>query len=178
MQIQLHDKRFRPFILHSEILEKIEQLGKRINQDYNGKRPLFIAVLNGSFMFASDLLKNISTECDISFIKVASYTGVSSGGTVHELIGLTEVIEGRDVIILEDIVDTGHTVERVCQLINERHPSSLKIATLLYKPGAYKKDIPVDYTAFEIPNDFIIGFGLDYDGLGRNLKDIYTLVEP
>jgi hypoxanthine phosphoribosyltransferase len=128
-------------------------------------------------MFASDLLKNLDMDCDISFVKVASYVGVHSSGNVMELIGLTENVEGRDVVIIEDIVDTGTTLEKVTTLINDRHPASLRIATLLFKPDAYKKSIEIDYAAIEIPNNFIVGFGLDYDGLGRNLKDIYTLVE-
>jgi hypoxanthine phosphoribosyltransferase len=175
--IQLKDKRFTPFIFHDDIQEKIGLLGKKINEDYAGKRPLFISVLNGSFMFASDLLKNLDMDCDISFVKVASYVGVHSSGNVMELIGLTENVEGRDVVIIEDIVDTGTTLEKVTTLINDRHPASLRIATLLFKPDAYKKSIEIDYAAIEIPNNFIVGFGLDYDGLGRNLKDIYTLVE-
>jgi len=173
--IKLHDKTFKSNIPYAEIEKSVRVLAEKIDIDYKGKRPLFLAVLNGSFMFAADLLKNISIECEISFIKVASYHGVSSAGSVSELIGLTENIANRDVIIVEDIVDSGITLDKVIHLVNEKRPASVKVAALLLKPEAYKKTIPVDYVAFRIPNDFIVGYGLDYDGLGRNLKDIYKI---
>lgn len=173
--VKLHDKTFKSSIAYADIERSVKKLAESINADYEGKKPLFLAVLNGSFMFAADLLKNVCVECEISFIKVASYHGVSSAGTVSELIGLTETIENRDVIIVEDIVDSGITLERVVNLVNERKPASVKVAALLFKPEAYKKTIAVDYVAFRIPNDFIVGYGLDYDGLGRNLKNIYKI---
>ncbi|MFZ5554852.1 MAG: hypoxanthine phosphoribosyltransferase [Bacteroidota bacterium] len=173
--VKLHDKTFKTSIPFAEIETSVIQLAQQINADYQGRKPLFLAVLNGSFMFAADLMKHICVDCEISFIKVASYHGVSSAGTVSELIGLTENIQNRDVIILEDIVDSGLTLEKVVGLINARKPSSVKVAALLLKPEAYKKSIPVDYVAFKIPNDFIVGYGLDYDGLGRNLKNIYKI---
>lgn len=175
-KVQLHDKTFEPFIKGVEIKNKIALLGKQITLDYTGKKPLFVAVLNGSFVFAADLMREVNVNCEISFVKVASYHGSSSSGAVTELIGLTEHIEGRDIIVIEDIVDTGTTLEKVYAMLQERHPKSIAIATLLFKPEAYKKNIKIDYVAIEIPNDFIVGFGLDYDGLGRNLNDIYKIV--
>jgi hypoxanthine phosphoribosyltransferase len=173
--VQLHDKEFSKFISFEEIQTAIEKITTRINIDYKGKKPLFVAVLNGSFMFAADLLKKVNVDCEISFVKLASYHGISSSGSVTELIGFTENVEGRDIIILEDIVDTGLTLEKVIEIFNHKNCASLKIATLLLKPEAFKKEYKVDYVAIEIPNEFIVGYGLDYDGLGRNLKDIYKV---
>ncbi|HYG52542.1 MAG TPA: hypoxanthine phosphoribosyltransferase [Flavobacteriales bacterium] len=174
--VQLHDKKFTQFIPFSEIDNAIGTCAQKINAEYEGKNPVFVAVLNGSFMFAADLLKKITVECEISFVKLASYHGISSTGSVTELIGFTENVEGRHVIILEDIVDTGLTLEKVLAIFSHKNCASVKVATLLLKPEAYKKDQKIDYACMEIPNAFIVGYGLDYDGLGRNLKDIYRVI--
>jgi hypoxanthine phosphoribosyltransferase len=157
-------------------MNTINRVAKEITADMEGKQPLFICILNGSFIFAADLLKEIQLPCEVSFVKMASYAGTDTTGDVKELIGFGEEIAGRDVIIIEDIVDSGNTMEKVVQRLNESKVKSLKIATLFYKPAAYKKNIPLTYVGLEIPNDFIVGYGLDYDGLGRNLKDIYTWI--
>jgi hypoxanthine phosphoribosyltransferase len=176
-EILLHDKKFRLFIENNHIQESIAEMAQIISKDYQDKKPLFIAVLNGSFMFAADLIKQITIECEISFVKVASYHGSISSGSVAELIGLAENVQDRNIIVLEDIVDTGTTLQKIIELLNYRKPQSIKVASLLFKPDAYKKSIPVDYTAIVIPNRFIVGYGLDYKGLGRNLPDIYELSE-
>lgn len=173
--ITVKDKSFKPFISEEKLHESIRNVAASINTDYQGKTPLFLGVLNGSFMFFGDLLKQVNVECTVSFVKLASYEGTSSTGNVEELIGLNEDIEGRDVIMVEDIVDTGNTLEKLYNLLSAKNPSSIKIATLLYKPEAYKKNYPVDYIGLEIPNAFVLGYGLDYDGLGRNLNSIYVL---
>lgn len=174
-QVQLDDRTFNKFISFEEISASIKKVANQINTDYNGKKPLFVAVLNGSFMFAADLLKEITIDCEISFVKLASYHGVSSTGTVHELIGFTENVENRHIIILEDIVDTGLTLEKVIDIFSHKNCASVKTTTLLYKPEAFKKNYPLDYICMEIPNEFIVGYGLDYNGLGRNLRDIYKV---
>lgn len=175
-RIKLHDKQFRIFIQHETILNSIREVADKLNRDYAGKEPpLFVSVLNGAFMFTADLLKCIDFSCEISFIKLSSYCGTESSGEVREVMGLTSEISGRDVIVIEDIVDTGGTVEELYALLLKKGASNIKICTLLLKPDAYKKEIPLDYVAMEIPNDFIVGYGLDYDELGRNLKDIYVL---
>lgn len=174
-EVKLHDKNFEIYITNERINEAIEALAVKLQADLHGKRPLFVAVLNGAFMFAADLLKKLDMECEISFVKVASYHGLSSTGTVKELVGLNERLEGRSVVIIEDIVDTGMTLESIIEDLRRRNPSEIKVASLLFKPAAYTKKIPIDYVALEIPNDFIVGYGLDYDGLGRNLKDIYKI---
>lgn len=174
-KIQLYDKFFELSISNEEIQESICEQAQIMSEDHAEREVLFVAVLNGSFMYAAELLKNYTSPCKISFVKLASYSGTSSKGSVAELIGLTEDVEDRDVIILEDIVDTGQTLEKVVHLIKLRNPRSINVATMLLKPDAYKKDIPVNYAAIIIPNEFIVGYGLDYDGLGRNLKDIYKL---
>jgi len=173
--IQIKDKRFRKSISNEEIMEQIQRIAKRMNKDYAGKDPIFLGVLNGSFMFIADLFKYIDIQCEVSFVKVASYHGTSTTGAVKELVGLKEDISGRDVIIVEDIVDTGITIDHLWKDLQSRNPKSLTVATLLYKPDAYTKNVPLEYIALEIPNEFIVGYGLDYDGLGRNLNDIYTL---
>ncbi len=172
--IKIHDKNFQLSIPNTKLMETIERVAAEITKDMEGKQPLFICILNGSFIFAADLLKEIKLPCEVSFVKMASYAGTDTTGTVKELIGFGEDIAGRDVIIIEDIVDSGNTMEKVVQRLEESKVKSLKIATLFYKPAAYKKKIPLTYVGLEIPNDFIVGYGLDYDGLGRNLKDIYT----
>jgi len=142
-----------------------------------GKQVIFLGILNGCFMFAGDLLKHIELPCQISFLKLASYQGTSSLGNVKKLIGINENIEGKTIIILEDIVDTGNTLESIIAQIREFNPLEIKVATLLFKPQAYKKELPIDYIGLEIPNSFILGYGLDYDGFGRNLRDIYTIID-
>ncbi len=177
MSIQVFDKHFEPYITVQQITEQVAKLAGQINEDYKDKRPLFIAILNGSFMFASDLFKELAIEAEICFIKLASYKGTKSTGNVITSIGLDIPLNGRHVIIVEDIVDTGKTLnEFLPQLINQQ-PASLKIAALLHKPEALKYPLTIDYLGFEVPNKFLLGYGLDYDGLGRNLKEIYTLVE-
>lgn len=175
--IQVHDKKFQPYISAAEIDVQIQKLAGQINTDYAEKKPLFIAILNGSFMFASDLFKYIQIEAEICFIKLASYKGTKSTGNVITSIGLDEPLQNRHVIIVEDIVDTGKTLsEFLPQLVNQQ-PASLKIAALLHKPEALTHPLTVDYLGFSVPNKFLLGFGLDYDGLGRNLPAIYQLVE-
>jgi hypoxanthine phosphoribosyltransferase len=177
MQIQVFDKTFEPYITAPQINEQIKKLAADLNNDYTNKRPLFIAILNGSFMFASDLFKELTIEAEICFIKLASYKGTKSTGNVITSIGLDIPLTDRHVIIIEDIVDTGKTLhEFLPQLINQQ-PTTLKIAALLHKPEALQHPIKIDYLGFEVPNKFLLGYGLDYDGLGRNLKEIYRLVE-
>jgi hypoxanthine phosphoribosyltransferase len=177
MIIQVLDKKFQPYIKAVEIQEQVHKLAKQINEAYADKKPLFIAILNGSFMFASDLFKELTIEAEICFIKLASYKGTKSTGNVITSIGLDEPLKGRHVIIIEDIVDTGKTLnEFLPQLINQQ-PASLKVAALLHKPEALVHPLTTDYLGFNVPNKFLLGYGLDYDGLGRNLKEIYQLVE-
>lgn len=173
--IKIKDKTFVPYISEGKIRQAIGKLAERINSDMKDKDPLFLVVLNGSFIFAADLLRQISIPCHISFVKVASYHGVSSSGTVSELIGLTEEIKGKVVVIIEDIVDTGTTLEKLYHILRQKEASEVRIASLLLKPAAYTKPMTVDYAGIEIPNDFVVGYGLDYDGLGRNLSEIYVL---
>jgi hypoxanthine phosphoribosyltransferase len=176
--IQLHDRTFRVMIPADEIELAVERVAVRINADYHDrKEPLFIGVLNGSFMFMSDLMKKIDFRCELSFVKLASYSGTSSTGEINSLIGLDGSIEGRDVIVVEDIVDTGTSIEHLIAELQKRHPASIRICTLFFKPAAYTRSIPIDYAALEIGNEFIVGYGLDYDQLGRNLKDVYVVTE-
>jgi hypoxanthine phosphoribosyltransferase len=175
--IHLNDKNFTPYLTTTQIEEQVKRVGSELSSDYEGKRPLFIAILNGSFMFASDLFKVLTIECEICFIKLASYKGTKSTGQVITSIGLDATLTDRHVIIIEDIVDTGKTLhEFLPQLINQQ-PASLKIAALLHKPEALAFPIKIDYLGFNVPNKFLLGYGLDYDGYGRNLKEIYKLVE-
>ena len=171
----LHGHSFKIKITASEINKAVADVARQINTNLKDKKPLFLAVLNGSFMFASDLMKKIKIDCEISFIKVASYEGTSSTGSMKELIGINEDIKGRTVVIIEDIVDTGSTIESVYKQLQELGASEISVATLLFKPDAYTKSVPIEYTAIVVPNDFLVGYGLDYDGLGRNLEDIYVL---
>ncbi|MBN9295580.1 MAG: hypoxanthine phosphoribosyltransferase [Filimonas sp.] len=175
--IKVHDKQFTPYLSEASIQEKIKELAANINRDYAGKKPLFIAILNGSFMFASDLFKHLTIDAEICFIKLASYKGTKSSGQVITAIGLDTDIAGRDVIIVEDIIDTGKTLNEFLPQIHNQQPSSLKIAVLLHKPEATVMPVHIDYCCFAIPNKFVVGYGLDYDGLGRNLKEIYQLHE-
>ncbi|MBX2931211.1 MAG: hypoxanthine phosphoribosyltransferase [Chitinophagaceae bacterium] len=175
--ITLQDKEFVPFISEQEITEKIKTLATQLAKDYDGKKPLFIAILNGSFMFAAALFKELAIEAEISFIKLASYKGTKSTGHVITAIGLDTDITDRHVIILEDIIDTGKTLHSFLPQLYNQHPASLKIAVLLDKPEPRKFDVPVHYVCFTIPNKFVLGFGLDFDGFGRNIKEIYKLKE-
>jgi len=174
-RVTLKDKTFVPYITSDKISASVKQLAQKINADLANDMPLFLVVLNGSFMFAADLLKEVTIPCEISFIKLASYHGTSSTGTVTEMIGLTEEIKGRTVVVVEDIVDTGVTLEKLVALLTKKEVKQIKVASFLLKPEAYTKDIAVDYVGMEIPNDFVVGYGLDYDGLGRNMKEIYVL---
>ncbi|HMZ50614.1 MAG TPA: phosphoribosyltransferase family protein [Flavobacteriales bacterium] len=175
--VQLHDLRFEPFISEQELGRAIDVVAVGINAKYAGMRPLFIGVLNGSFFFASELLKRITIECEITFVKVASYHGTTSTGQVHQLIGLNERIHGRHVVVLEDIVDTGNTIEHLMGVLADHQPASVSVAALLFKPAAYTKDLPIEHVAMRIPNDFVVGSGLDHDGLGRNLPGILRLIK-
>jgi hypoxanthine phosphoribosyltransferase len=177
MDIEVNNKRFTPYITAQEIHDKIGKLAAELNRDYEGKRPLFIAILNGSFMFASDLFKAITIEAEICFIKLASYKGTKSTGNVITSIGLDEPLNGRHVVIIEDIVDTGKTLNEFLPQLFNQQPASLKIAALLHKPEALVHPVKIDYLGFNVPNKFLLGFGLDFDGLGRNLKEIYKLIE-
>jgi len=174
--IIVHDKEFEPYLSEEQIKNKIQEMAANINRDYTGKRPLFIAILNGSFMFAADLFKAVTIDAEICFIKLASYKGTKSSGQVITAIGLDTDLIDRHVIILEDIVDTGKTLSEFLPQLQHHHPASLKIAALLHKPEATVYPIKVDYLGFSIPNKFVLGYGLDYDGLGRNIKEIYQLV--
>lgn len=173
--IQVKDKQFVPYLTAAQIDEQIKRLGAEINRDYKGKNPLFIAVLNGSFMFASDLFKELDCEPEICFIKLASYKGTKSTGNVITSIGLDESLKGRHVVVLEDIVDTGKTLHEFLPQLTDQQPASLKIVALLHKPDALQHPITIDYLGFSVPNKFLLGYGLDYDGLARNLGEIYQL---
>ncbi|NTW32407.1 MAG: hypoxanthine phosphoribosyltransferase [Bacteroidetes bacterium] len=176
--VKIKDKEFSLSIKADDINTAVSKIAKKINKDYKDKNPVFLVILNGSFMFASDLFKKLDIQCEISFLKVASYHGgTTTTGKVKTLIGLTEDIKDRSVIIVEDIVDTGHTINELFEILIPQNPSEIKICTLLFKPDAYKGKIILDYIGFEIPNDFIVGYGLDYDGFGRNLGDIYKIIE-
>ena len=175
--IQLHDKKFEVFIAAEEIDFAIENMAKQIDADFSDDIPVFIGVLNGSFMVTADLLKKYNGLCEVSFVKMASYEGMATTTEVKQLIGLNQNLEGRSVIIVEDIVDTGNTIEELKAILKEHKVKHFKIATLFLKPEAYTKDIKLDYVGIRIPNKFIVGYGLDYDGLGRNLKDVYQLSE-
>jgi hypoxanthine phosphoribosyltransferase len=174
-QIKVHDKTFETYLSEDTIQARIKELAENINKDYAGKRPLFVAILNGSFMFASDLFKYLSIEAEICFIKLASYKGMKSSGKVVTTIGLDDDLFGKDVIIVEDIVDTGKTLHKFLPKLLHQQPASLKIAALLHKPEATEYPLTLNYIGFSIPNKFVVGYGLDYDGLGRNLKEIYQL---
>ncbi|BEG62386.1 hypoxanthine phosphoribosyltransferase [Coprobacter fastidiosus] len=175
--IQIKDKTFRPYIRREEIKAAIEKIAARINNELAGENPLFICVLNGAFVFAADLLREITIESEITFMRMKSYSGTQSTGVVKIIHGLDEDIKDRTVIVVEDIIDTGFTMQRIINQLKEREPKQVKIATLLFKPKALKCDVHVDYAALEIPNDFIVGYGLDYDEQGRNLKDIYVIAD-
>lgn len=174
-EINVHDKTFVPYLPESLILEKVQELAAQLDKDYAGKRPLFIAILNGSFMFTADLFKALTIEAEICFIKLASYKGTKSTGQVVTAIGLDMDINGRHVVILEDIIDTGKTMNEFLPQLRHQQPASLKIAVLLHKPDATVFPVTIDYCCFSIPNKFVLGYGLDYDGLGRNIRELYQL---
>lgn len=175
--ITIKDKQFKLSIESRAIQEAVKKIGEQINRDMNGQNPLFICVLNGAFMFAADLMKTVDIPCEITFIKLSSYDGLYTTGSVKEVLGLSESVIGRNVVVVEDIVDTGITMEKIITSLKTKGASSIKVATFLQKPAALQRDIQIDYIAMKIPNDFIVGYGLDYDGYGRNLKDIYTVVD-
>jgi len=175
-KITVHDKTFETYLSEKELQLRIGELAADLNKDYQGKKPLFIAILNGSFMFAGDLFKHLTIDAEISFIKLASYKGMKSSGKVITAIGLEDDLFGRDVVIVEDIVDTGKTLHNFLPRLFHQQPASIRIVTLLQKPDALKYPLEVDYVGFPIPDKFVVGYGLDYDGLGRNLKEIYRLV--
>lgn len=174
--ISIRDKRFRRFVGQSQISEAVKKVADGINRDLVDTFPVFLVVLNGSFMFAADLLKEVVIPCEVSFIKLASYTGTESSGKIKELIGLNAELKGRTVVIVEDIVDSGATIKELWAILNSKEVKQIKTATALMKPTAYKEEIKIDYIGVEIGNEFVVGYGLDYDGLGRNLKEIYVLV--
>ena len=173
--IKLHDKTFEPYVSAEELNQINERMASEVYQDLQESRPIFIAILNGSFMFAADFLRHYKGECEISFVKMASYKGTQSTGKVHQLIGLSTPVEGRDVVILEDIIDTGNTLEEIYRLFENQKVKSFRIATLFFKPDAYKKDLKIDYVGKPIPNRFIVGYGLDFDEIARNLPQVYQL---
>lgn len=175
--IQIKDKQFRVSIKEEKILAEVRRVANEINRDLADKNPLFLSVLNGSFMFTSDLMKLITIPCELSFVKLASYQGIASTGAIKEVIGINEEISGRTVVIIEDIVDTGLTIQRLLETLGTRGPEEIHIASLLVKPEKLKIELDIRYVAMEIPNDFIVGYGLDYDGFGRNYPDIYTVID-
>lgn len=175
--IKVKDKEFVVSIPEEKILKEVERIAAQINKDLEGKNPLFLAVLNGSFVFAADLFRRITIPAEISFVKLASYEGTASTGVIKEVIGLSENIAGRTVVVVEDIIDTGYTMQKLLENLGTRSPEAIHVCTLLLKPEKLKVELGVKYVALEIPNDFIVGYGLDYDGYGRNLKDIYTVVD-
>ncbi|MBU1012800.1 MAG: hypoxanthine phosphoribosyltransferase [Bacteroidetes bacterium] len=174
--IQVKDKKFSPFIKSDQIELAVQNIADQINVELKDKNPLFIVVLNGAFMFASDLFKKITIDCELSFVKLSSYVGTQTTSTVRELIGLDRVLKGRTVVVVEDIIDTGITMAHTVPLLHQLEAEDVKIATLLFKPAAFQKDFKIDYIGLNIPNDFIIGYGLDYDGQARNLPEIYKIV--
>lgn len=176
-KIQLRDKTFAVSLPEERILERVNAVAAQISAELEGRKPLFLAVLNGSFVFAADLMRSISIPCEISFVRMASYSGTASTGTVRELIGLNEDLTGRTVVIVEDIIDSGLTMQELLGSLKQKRPSEVFIASLLVKPDNLKVPLDIRYRCFDIPNDFIVGYGLDYDGEGRNLRDIYTVVE-
>ncbi len=175
--IQVKDKRFAVSIPSDRIQAEVKRVAEQINKEYEGQSPIFLAVLNGSFVFAADLLREITLPCEVSFVRLASYQGVSTTGTIREIMGLNLDITGRPIIIVEDIVDTGLTMAHMLETLKTHNPSSIDICTLLLKPGKLQVDLDIRYCCLQIPNDFIVGYGLDYDGFGRNTKDIYTLCD-
>ena len=175
--IKINDRRFKISIPEVEIKNRIKTVAAQISKDMEGKNPLFRGVLNGAFIFAADLMREMTIPCEISFVKLASYQGTTSTGTIQEVIGINENLTGRTVIIVEDIVESGATMKRMIEQLGTRNPASVHICTLFFKPEKLKEELDLDYVVFRIPDDFIVGYGLDYDQGGRGLKDIYTIVE-
>ena len=175
--VKIKGKTFQTSIAEAEIKSRVKALAQQISKDMEGKNPLFLGVLNGAFIFAADLLREMTIPCEISFVKLASYQGTTSTGKVNEVLGINEDLSGRTVIIVEDIVDTGKTMKQMIESLGTRNPASVHICSLFLKPDKLKEELTIDYVAFRIPDDFILGYGLDYDGLGRELKDIYTIVK-
>jgi hypoxanthine phosphoribosyltransferase len=176
-RVKVKDKEFESFIPAAEIDTLVKGLADRINEDFKGKNPLFLAILNGSFVFAADLMRKISIPCNISFVKFASYSGTKTTEIVKELIGVNEEIRDRHIILIEDIIDTGNTIESILTDLDKMKPAEVKIACFCHKPDAFRKSYKIDYIGINIPNEFIVGYGLDYDGYGRNLPDIYKIVK-
>lgn len=175
--IKIKDKTFEVSLPEAQIKARIKELAQQMSRDLEGKNPLFLGVLNGAFIFAADLMREMTIPCEISFVKLASYQGTTSTGTIKEVIGINEDLSGRTVVIVEDIVESGLTIKRMMEQLGTRNPASVQVCTLFFKPDRLKEDLKLDYVAFSIPNDFILGYGLDYDQQGRGLKDIYTLSE-
>jgi hypoxanthine phosphoribosyltransferase len=175
-EIKILDKNFREYLTENTLQQRINELADVMNSELAGKEVVFLGILNGAFLFAADLFRRIDFPARISFIKLASYQGTTSQGLIKELIGWNEDIKNKTIVVIEDIVDTGNTLERIVDELNIRKAAEVKIAALLYKPDAYTKNIPLDYIGFEIPDNFVVGYGLDYDGFGRNLPAVYTLV--
>lgn len=175
--VQVRDKKFSLYISENKIEERIREVAEQMNKDLDGKNPLFLVVLNGTFIFAADLLRNITTPCEVSFVRLASYEGTSSTGKVKQLIGLNVNLEGRTVVIVEDIIDTGFTMQELLRTLSDKNPKELRIISLFVKPENLKVDLDIDYRCFDIENDFIVGYGLDYDQEGRNLPEIYKVIE-
>ena len=175
--IRLLDKTFTPYLSADSILSRVDEIASQLRQDYKNEKVLFVGVLNGAFMFASDLMKSINFDLEISFVKVASYEGTASTGIVKDLIGLNNSLEGKHVVIIEDIVDTGRTADRIFEYLKEKNPMSIEMCTLLYKSDAFEGIEEPKYVGFKIPNKFVVGYGLDYDEAGRNLNEIYQLKE-
>ena len=175
--VKIKDKTFKTSITEAEIKARVKALAQQISKDMAGKTPLFLGVLNGAFIFAADLMREMTIPCEISFVKLASYQGTTSTGKVKEVLGINENLSGRTVIIVEDIVESGQTMKRMVESLGTRNPDSVHICALFFKPDKLKEELAIDYVAFSIPDDFIVGYGLDYDQQGRNLKDVYTIVE-
>jgi hypoxanthine phosphoribosyltransferase len=175
--VTVHDKHFAPFISEAQIAKQVRRIAMEMNQDLSKKDPIFLGILNGAFMFASDLYKQLLFPCQITFLKLASYSGTQSTGNVKQLIGINMELKNRVVVVLEDIVDTGITLETILMQLSGFQPAEIQVATFLHKPEATIREVKLDYVGMEIPNDFIVGYGLDYDGYGRNLKEIYQLVK-
>ena len=175
--IRIKDKTFKTSITEAEIKARIKVLAQQINKDMEGKTPLFLGVLNGAFIFAADLMREMTIPCEISFVKLASYQGTTSTGKIQEVLGINEDLSGRHVIIVEDIVESGQTMKRMIESLGTRNPASIHICTLFFKPDKLREELDIDDVAFRMPDDFIVGYGLDYDHQGRELKDIYTIVE-
>ncbi|MCX6325484.1 MAG: hypoxanthine phosphoribosyltransferase [Bacteroidia bacterium] len=176
-EIRILDKKFRELITEKAIRNRLDELARQMNSDLAGKDVVFLGILNGAFLFAADIFRRIDIKARISFVKLASYEGTSSSGTIKELIGWNEDIKNKTIVVIEDIVDTGNTLERIVDELAIRKASEVKIATMLFKPAAFTKDISLDYVGFEIPDNFVVGYGLDYDGYGRNLPSVYTLIK-